>query len=160
MSTSHSNTNDFSPKKPNKYIPDSKRKYKVVQDDKDIYTGNYFNYNKVSDIRKDIQVLIGHNCFFFLDNHSIPILKENEDDFILEEICDKDEILQISSELCPPNIKNLLVIAFFAILFIILITMGIYNPDNFVKIYGCVVLLGLSLSKFYFFNKLAVYIIS
>jgi len=160
MSTSHQNINDNGQKSINntnitniitnninKYIPDLKRSYKVIQDEKDIFSGKFSPESKLSEVRKDLELSIGDKSFFFLDNQSIPILKENELEFKLTEISTKNEIVNISTEVCSPDLKKLTILSIFAFIFFILISIAIYNPEHFTKVYISCIVLALSFSK-------------
>jgi len=123
------------------------KKYIVLFEDKNVYSGRFSPEIKLNYVRKDLELTLKDIDFIFLDKENIPILKENENDINLEELVNKDEIIKISSELCSPDSKKLLLFAIFAFILMILISLAIYNPENFVIIYIACILLGLSIRK-------------
>ena len=126
---------------------DTKKKFNVSLNGMNVYNGVFSQECKLSIVRKHIQQNFKESNFFFLDNQSVPILLENENDFTVEEIVSKDEVINISNESCAPDPKKLLVLAIFAIILFLLIALAIYNPDNFAKIYILTILFGISFCK-------------
>ncbi len=152
MSTAYSQSDENTSTSSDTVIPKNKKRYKVFQNDKVVFSGQYNPESTLSVLRKDLQKKTGEENFFFLDNKDIPILKENEEDFYIGDVCFEGNFLNISTELCSPDGKNLLILTLFALILIMLIIYGVYNPKAFFKVYVSCIVLALALSKYIFNN--------